>query len=210
MEPRGGRFHIYLQSNFKDLRGNVSRRRFSWAHEIAHTLFFEHRNGDLKPRRDAPRGEALEAACHRAASMILVPPKALTGELHGQKLDSAARVGQLAERFAVSPEVMLRRLNDLSLLEETWTPVLTRQQGPELIVDFAGYPVWLKPYLSIPKRGESFSAWFRATRETNGVLQKQIGDICIQASPIEITRSLTVFELRLQLFPSLRQAVEKV
>ena len=144
MQPRDGRFYIYVQSNFKDLPGSALRRRFSWAHEIGHTLFFEARDGELKARTDAPRGDALESACHRASSMILIPAKALRAELQNQELDGAARISELADRFEVSIEVMLRRLNEFSLFENGWAPVLTRRIGRNLAVEFAAYPLWLK------------------------------------------------------------------
>jgi hypothetical protein len=67
MQALDGRLHIYIQSNFKDLTGSTLRRRFSHAHEIGHTLFYEQRDGELKARRDSPRGDALETACHKAA-----------------------------------------------------------------------------------------------------------------------------------------------
>ena len=198
MHPRERRFYIYIQSNFKDLPGNALRRRFSWAHEIGHTLFFEQRDGELKARADAPRGDALESACHRAASMILIPGKALRAELQNQKLDGAARIRELADRFEVSVEVMLRRLNEFSLLKDGWAPVLTRRIGRNLTVEFAACPIWLKPYLAIPKRGVEFSSWFRATEQSNRILRKQIGDATVEASPVDVTNSLVIFELRLQ------------
>jgi hypothetical protein len=63
----GLRFRIYLRSNFMDRPGARVRRRFSLAHEIAHTFFFEVRDSSLKPIRGAPRGDNLEAACHEGA-----------------------------------------------------------------------------------------------------------------------------------------------
>lgn len=198
MHVRDGIFHIYVQSNFKDLPGNALRRRFSWAHEIGHTLFFEQRDGELKARADAPCGDALELACHRAASMILIPAKAMRAALQNQRLDGAIRIRELADRFEVSIEVMLRRLNEFSQFESGWAPVLTRRIGPNLAIEFAVYPPWLKPYLVIPKRGVEFSSWFRATEQSNRILRKQVGEVTVEASPVEVTKSLIIFELRLQ------------
>src|SRR4051812_3098828 len=69
----GTGFRISLQSNFIGLHNCRLRRRFSLAHEIAHTFFYEVRDGRLKPIRRAPVGDRLEAACHEAASLLLIP-----------------------------------------------------------------------------------------------------------------------------------------
>ena len=111
MQAKGKQLFIYLQSNFIDLPGMALRRRFSLVHEIGHTLFYEEHDGELKPRKDAPRGESLEAACHKAASMILVPGKALKAELREHPPSNSAAIVELASRFEVSIEVMVRRLN---------------------------------------------------------------------------------------------------
>lgn len=195
MQPRDGRFHIYLQSNFKDLPGTTRRRRFTWAHEIGHTLFFEQRDGELKPRADAPRGDKLESACHRAASMILVPTNQLKVELRSEKVDGAARIVELADHFDVSVEVMTRRLNELSLFQR-WAPVLTRRIGQSLEIQFAARPSWIGQHLTVPKRGMEFVAWFSATNESNRVLKRQNGKVTIEATPIEVSASLIIFELR--------------
>jgi IrrE N-terminal-like domain len=197
MQPRDGRFYIYVQSNFKDQAGSAYRRRFSLAHEIGHTLFFEQRGGELKARADAPRGDALEAACHRAASMILVPAKTLRAELQRQPVESTAQIDRLAARFAVSVEVMLRRLHDSDAFVHGWAPVLTRRTGPGLVIEYGAYPVWLKPYSDAPKRGVEFSTWFRATEQEEGVLKKRVGEVMIEASPVNVTSSLVIFELRM-------------
>jgi Zn-dependent peptidase ImmA (M78 family) len=196
MLPLDGRFHIYMQSNFKDLQRSSRRRRFTLAHEIGHTLFFERRDGELKVRRDAPRGEALEAACHRAASMILIPTKALAAELRDRPLEDGERIRELADRFDVSIEVMMRRLNELSLFGNNWAPVLARRKGEVLAIEFAANSTWLNQHLSLPKRGSDFFAWFRASEEADGVLRRRLGKITIEAQRIDVSGSLVVFELR--------------
>lgn len=198
MQVKGGRFHIYLQSNFKDLPGITSRRRFSLAHEIGHTLFYEERDGELKPRRDAPKGDGLETACHKAASMILVPNKALRTELRQRKLNATSSIVELAGRFEVSVEVMLRRLNELEVFESGWAPILTRRSGERLAIEYATYPPWLKSHLAAPKRGMAFEAWFRAAEQQDGTFKKEINGGVLEASPVKVTSSLVMIELRMR------------
>jgi hypothetical protein len=58
-----------------------------------------------KPRQDAPRGDGLEVACHRAAAMILVPTKILRAELKQRECKDARAIAELGRRFDVSLEV---------------------------------------------------------------------------------------------------------
>ena len=198
MQVKGGQFHIYLQSNFQDRPGAALRQRFSFAHEIAHTLFFELRDGALKARKDAPIGDRLEAACHKGAAMLLVPNKVLTNEISQKESVDTGTITELAERFEVSIEVMLRRLNDVGAFESGLAPVLTRRSAGKFEIEFAVYPPWLKSHLLSPKRGADFTAWFRPTEQSEGSLIKKRPDGTLKAQPFEVTASLRIFEVRFQ------------
>jgi hypothetical protein len=152
----------------------------------------------MKPRRDTPRGDSLEAACHKAASMILVPSKMLRPELKKQPPVNANSVIGLANRFEVSTEVMLRRLNGLGVFELGWTPVLTRRSGGTLAIEYASYPAWLKSHLNAPSRGVSFNGWFRGAEQPNGTFKKETHEGVLEALPVKLTGSSIIFELRMQ------------
>jgi hypothetical protein len=83
-----------------------------------------------------------------------------------------------------------------------WTVVLARRTGAKLSIEFAGYPVWLKPYLPLPKRAAEFAPWFGATEQKESAFEKRIGDVVIKASPIDVSSSLVIFELRLDDAPA--------
>ena len=173
------------------------RRRFSLAHELGHTLFYERQDGELKPRKDAPRGDSLEDACHQAASMILVPSKALKPELRQQPPASAAAIVEFASRFDVSIEVMLRRLNECGVFEHGWAPILARRSGDAVAIEYAVYPPWVKSHFSAPKRGVTFNGWFRGIEQADGILRKETQDGILEALPVKVTGSLVIFELRI-------------
>lgn len=198
MQVNAGRFHIYLQSNFRDAPGAKLRQRFSLAHELGHTLFYDNENGEIKPRKDSPRGDKLEAACHKAASMILIPRKVLHRELRKQPPANAAIVIELANRFEVSPEVMLRRLHELTVFEEDWVPVLTRHRKGDLTIVFAPYPPWLRSRLAQPSRGANFNEWFRGSEQLDGRFTKNTHDGVLEAVPVRLSGSSVIFELRMQ------------
>ena len=197
MQVTDGQFRIYLQSNFREMPGLSLRRRFSLAHELGHTLFYERQDGELKPRKDAPRGDSLEDACHQAASMILVPSKALKPELRQQPPASAAAIVEFASRFDVSIEVMLRRLNECGVFEHGWAPILARRSGDAVAIEYAVYPPWVKSHFSAPKRGVTFNGWFRGIEQADGILRKETQDGILEALPVKVTGSLVIFELRI-------------
>ena len=197
VDIKNGHFHIYLQSNFRDLPGAALRRRFSLAHEIAHTLFYERQEGELKSRKDSPKGDRLEAACHKAAALILVPSQALRSEVGRQEVSNSAVLVGLANRFEVSTEVMLRRLNEFGGFEDNWAPVLTRRNGEAFEIEYAAYPPWLKSHLGKPHIGMDLSTWFRPTESSGGVLTRKLADAKLEARPFQITGSKTIFELRI-------------
>jgi len=198
MHAKGKQLFIYLQSNFVNLPGTALRRRFSLAHEIGHTLFYEERDGELKPRKDAPRADKLEAACHKAASMILVPGKALKAELREHPPTDTGTIVGLAGRFEVSIEVMVRRLNEIGTFENGWAPILTRRNGDVLAIEYAAYPPWLKSHLAMPKRGLPFKAWLRGVEHPDGTFTKETHRGILGASPVSLSGSSVMFELRIR------------
>lgn len=197
MQVVDGGLHIYIQSNFNDLPGSTLRRRFSHAHEIGHTLFYEQRNGELKARKDSPRGDALEVACHKAASMILVPSKILRTELRDRELTDADEIVIRAKRFEVSLEVMVRRLQESGAFDRNWTAVLARRTGGTLVVEYAAYTHWLIPHIVVPERGMAFSEWFRGIQQPDGTLKKRVNGGSLVATPQEVTKTLVIFGFRL-------------
>jgi len=204
-----GGFRIYLQSNFKDLPGAVVRRRFSLAHEIAHTLFFEDRDGEMKPRMGAPTGERLEASCNQAAGLILVPAGLLNRELRDFVRPWGAEcLGRLSERFGVSVEVLLRRLNTLESYSDRFAPVLLRcQPTGQFAIEYAVSAPWLKVILTQPQRGQDFLEWFYKSRSAgedcvphvprDPPWERRTSLGLLVATPVDLTASLRIVELRL-------------
>ena len=209
MTPEGSGFRIYVQNNFRELPGAGLRRRFSLAHEIAHTFFFEERDGTRKPLRDAPRGDRLEAACHQGAGLLLVPNGLLRRELQTapRPLGATCLLG-LAQHFDVSVEVIMRRVNSVGAFEGQFAPVLLRQ-APNAVfaIEYAVYPAWLKALLPSPRRGLDFMKWFgvRNGRHGDRDVAPGIEDCWTKETPqgllvaraIDITASLRIAELQI-------------
>jgi len=213
MTPDRAGFHIYLQSNFAHASGARIRQRFSLAHEIAHTLFFERRDGAMKPLRGAPTGHRLEAACHKGAGLLLVPDRLLRSALKTapQPLSAEYMLG-FARDFEVSVEVIIRRLNQVEAFGNRFAPVLLRRhQKDGFTIEYAVYPAWLKAILPTPRRGMDFTRWFGAGKNQAANAPEQGGSTLgparltrrtpqglLIAHPVDITLSLRIVELRLE------------
>src|SRR5579864_709841 len=89
MIPRGGiaplmdGFEIFLRNrerleldlNEPDGLDRLNKRqRFTFAHELAHTFFFDLNAQPPTKIKGVPRWDVLEQACDRGAAIILVPP----------------------------------------------------------------------------------------------------------------------------------------
>ena len=195
----GDRFKIYLQKNFLDRPGPLRRQRFSLAHEIAHTFFFELQEGTLKPVRGGPRGLQLEKACHRGARMLLIPDRFLEREL--KKVDGrihAREILQWTRAFDVSVEVLLRRLQSHATLEsdDVFFALVSNSR-----IRFVTYPPWLKSILPVPAMDVPFEKWLSPAGVSLEPLEDNsyrvtAGDVVLSAQPSRLTALRILFEIR--------------
>lgn len=94
-----------------------SRARFTIAHEIGHTFFFDLEPSppesliNYKDRRILP---TLEAACSRAARQLLIPEFILQRDFRESDFLDPQTLRRLAELACVSPAAVVVRLNSLS------------------------------------------------------------------------------------------------
>lgn len=96
-----------------------SRIRFSIAHEIAHTLFPDHRDA-VRNRSAAPvpAGEhEVEMLCNMAAAELLMP--ALPEEGLEKTTLTMSNIDHIRKRYAVSTEAALLRMADLTVSPAT-------------------------------------------------------------------------------------------
>jgi hypothetical protein len=117
--PVAGGFDLYLQRESESSLDLVDpgtqveltpRERFVVAHELAHTLFFDLAKDPPSLLQTSTDGPALEKVCDEVASQLLVPSWVLRDRLRRLERISAEMVTDLAREFAVSVQVMVRRL----------------------------------------------------------------------------------------------------
>ncbi|HEY3060288.1 MAG TPA: ImmA/IrrE family metallo-endopeptidase [Chloroflexota bacterium] len=90
------------------------RQRFSIAHELGHALLLAHLANEpavLAALQDPETWARVEQLCDRAAAELLVPMPSFLDRLTGAGI-SPTSVDRLANEFAVSREVILRRFLD--------------------------------------------------------------------------------------------------
>jgi hypothetical protein len=107
-----------------------ARLRFSFAHELAHTLFYDLTDPtpELAKRFRAGGGknelENLETNCNRLAAKLLLPAALVRRELGRAKALTSEFLVELAEKAGVSIEALIRRLNDADqLLVDPFFPI---------------------------------------------------------------------------------------
>ena len=93
------------------------RRRFTWAHELAHTFFpgfwYQPNFRCSPPAAPTSRSAEVEVLCDLAAAELLFPVASFRGDLAGADLNIIC-VEELADRYLASLEATAHRVIDLS------------------------------------------------------------------------------------------------
>jgi hypothetical protein len=113
LRPKGG---TYSSGFVLGVRGDVAtvRQRFTVAHELCHTFFYEHvPEVKFEPHPTDPQEETL---CDRGAASLLMPEETLKTDVLGCAV-SVASLDDLSRMYGVSRKAMFLRLRDLGF----WT-----------------------------------------------------------------------------------------
>ena len=176
MVPRGGLipiqhgFEIYIRdTRFKEMEiadteptGLLSRRqRFTLAHEIAHTYFYN-LSAEDSPKADmnAPKGPILENLCDAAASQIMVPTEMLKRRLQSLDEFNIDFVQDIATSFNVSLTVALRRLGALaSSISAAQCVILAHRRHDDSDIQACCFGTGLLRILPRPTRFAKLGEW---------------------------------------------------
>jgi len=130
-------------SQFERLRGAglPPRTRFTIAHEIVHTMFFDATKSPPEPRvlgTHPQELESLEQACDMGANHLLLPTDRIGSFLERADFLSAMNLLNVARRFEVSTQVLISGLRRF----KTWgTPgavaIVTRKAANSVLSAFA-------------------------------------------------------------------------
>jgi len=111
----------------------TTRQRFTLAHEIAHTFFYDVVANDRTLPRElegTPDLHRIEKFCDYGAGAMLMPMSLLSRELdRAQQPIGFSMVERLSRRYQVSIEVCIRRLNDYATDRSLDSAILMIQEG---------------------------------------------------------------------------------
>lgn len=160
-------FRVYLHNatvrslTDDDVKGLDSRQRFSLAHEIVHTLFFDLSSGTPILKPGSPKGPKLEKLCNIGARRILVPERMLRKLLKGQEPISLKLLRQVCDNFKVSLHVVLRQIQEFSLTgpDQAFLLAETQDMGDDAEIVAATYHTSFLSFFERPRLYSSFKAW---------------------------------------------------
>lgn len=136
------------------------RQRFTFAHELAHTLLFS-ASDPPQLRDDAPIGSKLEGLCHRAARRLLMPASLIAAEITKRGNLGSRDILDLARRFDVSPEVALWRCHELASVRDSDRALLFVRRRARGDDDITGFycSKWFQDRKGPPEVGMRPSTW---------------------------------------------------
>jgi hypothetical protein len=145
----------------------TKRQRFTLAHEIAHTFFYELvTNDETLPQQleGTPVAHRVEDFCNYGAREILMPMSQLSRELEqSEDLIGMATAERVANLFKVSIEVCIRRLNDYAANRSLDSAILMVKEGSSsaeaLILAAMTSPSILKYVHKRPIPHDKLAAW---------------------------------------------------
>jgi hypothetical protein len=111
----------------------VRRARFTIAHEIAHTLFYDLRTKPPRLKvnlRDPAAHTSLELGCNELAGILLLPETLLQREYSNSEFVRPEEIRRLADKALVSSQTIVRRFQQLrrSAHPDAILASLSRQQ----------------------------------------------------------------------------------
>lgn len=109
-------FHDTFQAG-RSLPGRV---RFSLAHELVHTFFYDVEQRPFRNKLDESHYkevDSLEAACNFGAAQLLMPDRQFRSDAEKIDVLSVAALRRLRKTYHVSYECLVHRMTDL----QTWT-----------------------------------------------------------------------------------------
>lgn len=156
-------FEIFLQDNFADQPGSDARQRFTLAHELVHTFYYDRSVRPPRTLQGAPEGNKLELLCNSGAGQLLVPSLFLRKRAKEGIISQGPEIIDLAREYSVSHEVLIRRLHDdPTILESNFAVLLVDySDASKATIQAACNTDWLRAEFSLPRPGTDFLQWIK-------------------------------------------------
>jgi hypothetical protein len=117
-----GGFKIFIKGDFSkswevsenfNIKTLSRRQRFTLAHEITHTFFYDISTNPPKVSKLAPKKQVIEELCQDGARKILLPERFLISRLEKAGYLSFELTLEILKDFKASPEVIIRRIDQM-------------------------------------------------------------------------------------------------
>jgi hypothetical protein len=161
--------HLGATKAVLDAGDPIERQRFSLAHEIVHTFFFE-----VLHEADQAASQLHEQLCDAGAAELLMPADSFRTELESSTL-SLGHLQGLATKFRATLQATSRRAMDLSedqaavwVVERNWPGQPAPPDSPLLITRIYASRSW-PDVMSL--QGSPIPGWWVAARAMNGQLE---------------------------------------
>lgn len=177
IEPVEGGFNVYIRdkstrslslNDSQDVSFLSPRQRFTLAHEIAHTFFYDLSLDPPQVSKQAPKSQIVEWLCQQGASQLLLPEYALKQELTKSGpvgLHMAVKLGKI---FRASTEAVIRRMDELDDAKTHFRALLLvklNQDKRDAQIRAVCYHPSLVPLLPRPKLYSNLSEWLSVFHE---------------------------------------------
>ncbi|MCI0539618.1 MAG: ImmA/IrrE family metallo-endopeptidase [Verrucomicrobiales bacterium] len=137
------------------------RMRFTVAHEIAHTLFYDINHGRPKHRLSVEhhkRLNTLESVCNNAAGRILLPTDLLRTEMKKANPFDPRALRHLAEKAAVSGPMLVNRIREIGAwVSEVGVVAYVEPEAGSFIIKAVSVPPVLRQIFPDTTSGVPFS-----------------------------------------------------
>lgn len=170
-KPVRGGFEIFIQNDVSipisvnsedDVSSLKPRQRFTFAHEIIHTFFYDWDRDPPKQSKHSPKSDALEKLCNYGAGHLLLPTRLLKKRIEGKNPATHRFVLSLAKEFGLSTEVIIRQLNEIDFQGKTNRALLLLNFDDSFsgasITAYCFHPSLL-PYLNKPQVSLNLKDW---------------------------------------------------
>jgi DNA-binding transcriptional regulator/RsmH inhibitor MraZ len=104
------------------------RQRFTVAHEIGHTFFFDPSAGHPEVLKRLPPVQAIERLCQDAAGRMLLPGQLLAPFLDTEQPVDPPLVLKIAREFRCSAEAVMRRLDQIEEAKRPYAGLILAKQ----------------------------------------------------------------------------------
>lgn len=177
----------YRESLLDEKDGGASlppRMRFTVAHELCHTFFFNSTGQCIFDAASNDQVAALESLCNRGAGALLLPEDKLASILK-KSGTSASQLVAAARNYGISPQVLVLRIGEMTVLPQNFMAAVARIEEKALRIEQYSPPPTDDSFCSRLARQRSLplnGGQFERLKHSSSLILRT--DVAEEASPV--------------------------